>query len=158
MRVQYASFVVPPYANSPEQEELNRFLRGNRVVDVRKELVQGENGPSWLFLVEYLDASPARDRAMGAPKIDYKEVLSPEDFAVFSKLRDLRKSVAEAQGLPIYAVFTNDQLATLAKNRPRNQADFKRVEGIGEGKFGKFGEQFLALLAELSGEASGPAF
>lgn len=33
--------------------------------------------------------------AMRAACVDYKEVLSPEDFAVFSKLRDLRKAIGK---------------------------------------------------------------
>ena len=48
-------------------------------------------------------------------KIDYKAVLSEGAFAVFSLLRDLRKTLAEAEGVPIYAVFTNEQLAKAAR-------------------------------------------
>jgi len=35
----------------------------------------------------------------GRPKVDYKEVLKPEEFEVFSRLREWRKGVAEKEGV-----------------------------------------------------------
>jgi hypothetical protein len=54
----------------------------------------------------------------GRPKIDYKDVLKPEEFEVFSRLRDWRKSVAEKEAVPGYTVLTNEQLA---QNRVLNR-------------------------------------
>jgi len=42
LKLQYASFLLPLYAENTEQESLNRFLRGHRVVQTRKELVSTE--------------------------------------------------------------------------------------------------------------------
>ena len=50
----------------------------------------------------------------GKQRVDYKEVLSPADFALFAKLRDWRKATAEQEGIPVYAVLTNEQLAAIA--------------------------------------------
>jgi superfamily II DNA helicase RecQ len=33
------------------------------------------------------------------------------------RMRQLRKEAAEKQGLPVYAVFTNDHLASMVKNK-----------------------------------------
>jgi len=41
-------------------------------------------------------------------KVDYKEIAEAGDFALFSKLREVRKKLAEENGLPIYAVCTNE--------------------------------------------------
>jgi hypothetical protein len=41
--------------------------------------------------------------------VDYREVLKPEEFEVFSRLREWRKAVAEKEGIPVYAVLTNGQ-------------------------------------------------
>ena len=56
MKLQYASFLLPLYADSNEQESLNRFLRGHRIVQTRKELVSTEGIFNWAILVEYLDS------------------------------------------------------------------------------------------------------
>ena len=47
----------------------------------------------------------------GAPgrserRVDYREVLSAEQFEVFSKLREVRKEVAEREAVAVYAIFT----------------------------------------------------
>ncbi|MBI4754199.1 MAG: HRDC domain-containing protein [Betaproteobacteria bacterium] len=46
-------------------------------------------------------------------RIDYREVLNEQDFAVFADLRRLRKGLAEQDGVPAYALFTNEQLVAL---------------------------------------------
>ena len=53
---------------------------------------------------------PAADK--GKNSVDYKEVLKPEVFELFSYLRDERKRLAEQAGIPVYAVVTNAQLTT----------------------------------------------
>jgi superfamily II DNA helicase RecQ len=46
-------------------------------------------------------------------KIDYREKLSPEDFDVFSKIREIRKQLAAADSVPVYTICTNEQLAQM---------------------------------------------
>ncbi|MEL3910416.1 MAG: HRDC domain-containing protein [Treponema sp.] len=50
---------------------------------------------------------------------DYKEVLKPDVFELFSYLRDERKKLAEQAGIPVYAVVTNAQLAQIAEKKPK---------------------------------------
>ena len=50
-------------------------------------------------------------------KVDFKEVLSDPEFAVFARLRALRKERADAEGVPAYALFTNEQLAEMVQRR-----------------------------------------
>jgi len=101
---------------------------------VRKEFVSNDEDSFWAFCIEFLDGQMAPRKSGSSPKVDYKEVLSPEDFAVFSKLRDLRKSLAESEGVPVYAIFTNEQLADVAKARPPSKAALGKINGIGEGR------------------------
>lgn len=75
----------------------------------------------------------------GKQRVDYKEVLSPEDFALFAKLRDWRKATAEQEGIPVYAVLTNEQLAAITTKRPGSISQLREVEGIGEAKAGRYG-------------------
>jgi superfamily II DNA helicase RecQ len=149
LKLQYAAFLLPLHAGSSEQDEMNRFLRGHRIVQIRKELVESQGVCNWAILAEYLDSPEkgAGDSAKG--KIDYKEVLSAGDFTLFSKLREIRKKLAEDNGLPVYAVCTNEQLAEIAKRRPKSLADCMKIDGIGQSKAGKF---FPALLECINSE------
>ena len=90
-------------------------------------------------------------RADGKPKVDYKEVLSEADFAVFSRLRVLRKEVAEREGLPVYAVFTNEQMAAMVTGRADSLAALGKIDGIGAARVEKYGAAFLAALQQTGG-------
>ncbi len=144
----YKFFAIP--ADNPEQatRDLNQFLARHRIL--RVELQFGNDGghPCWYFCVDFV-AGPAESFSeIRASNIDYKEVLDEKDFALFSRLRALRKEIAEAEGVPLFAVFTNEQLAELAKQRPSSPAALKKIRGIGEKKIQKFGARFLAVIAQ----------
>ena len=50
-------------------------------------------------------------------KVDFRDILTDAEFAVFARLRAARKERADADGIPAYAVFTNEQLAEMVQKR-----------------------------------------
>ena len=138
MKLQYASFLLPVYPDSTEQDEMNRFLRGHRIVQSRKELVISNGISHWAILAEYIDRPEKNAAETVKSKVDYKDVLNEADFSLFSKLREIRKKLAEENGLPVYAVCTNEQLAEIAKCRPKNITECMKIDGIGQAKAGKY--------------------
>ncbi len=129
-------------------DELNRFLAGHRVLSVQREFVQHGSGSFWSFCVEYLDggggasgSGPRKDR------IDYKLVLPPAQFAVFSRLRDCRKELATKEGVPAFAVCTDGQLAAMAQADELTPAALGTVDGFGEAKTAKYGAALMAAHA-----------
>lgn len=151
--MQMAFFAVPARGDNGLQESLNAFLRSHRVLTVHREFVgQGDNS-FWALAVEYLEgAAGSKSGSSGSRKsrVDYKEVLSPADFAMFAKLREWRKATAEQEGIPVYAVLTNEQLAAIVTTQPSTRAQLRDVEGIGEAKDGKYGDGVLRVLSETA--------
>jgi len=147
LKLQYASFLLPLHADSSEQETLNRFLRAHRIVQTRKELVSMGSASGWAILVEYLDTPEKKDEETIKGKVDYKEILSVSDFTVFSRLREIRKKLAEENGLPVYAVFTNEQLAEIAKRKPKSLSECMQIEGIGQAKADKYVPAMLECVS-----------
>lgn len=159
--MQMSFYAIPARGDAELQEDLNRFLRSHRVLTVHREFVpQGENS-FWALAVEYLEgpapSGPAgvADGRSGKQRVDYKELLSPADFALFAKLRDWRKIAAEAEGIPVYAVLTNEQLAAIATKRPLTAAQLREIEGIGEAKAAKYGAAVLAVEPPEGGTTNG---
>jgi superfamily II DNA helicase RecQ len=144
---EYATFFISPFGDSSVCDELNSFLRSHGVVNVEKRLIDGERGTGWLFLVEYSRES-AKSGQNSTPRIDYREVLNPEAYAVFDKLRSIRKTLADKTGTPVYTVFTNDQLAAMVKNPPRSMKDLMAIAGIGEARSRQYGEAFIKFFAQ----------
>ena len=72
--------------------------------------------------------------------------MNSEVYTVFDKLRTLRKETAEKSGIPVYAVFTNEQLAAMVKKQPKTVKDLLTISGIGESRVKQYGETFLNLF------------
>lgn len=146
--MQYAVFAVPLKSPLEAVEDLNRFLRSHRVLSVDKKFHEGGENPCWSFCVEYLDPSSAAASPRGGVKVDYKEVLSESEFALYAKLRDVRKGLAEKEAVPAYAIFTNEQLAKMVTEKMASAAALESIEGVGPARVAKYGAHFLVLLKD----------
>ena len=143
---QYISFFVSPFGEKSVTDELNDFLRSHRIVNVEKRLIDGERGTGWVFLIEY-GTDGAKSTSNSSQRVDYREVFNATEYALFDKLRNLRKDLAEKSAIPVYAVFTNDQLAAMVKKPPKTTKDLLSIAGIGEARVKQYGETFLNLFA-----------
>jgi ATP-dependent DNA helicase RecQ len=72
--------------------------------------------------------------------------LAAEDEALFQRLRELRKSLADRQRVPSYIVFSDKVLVEMATRRPSNEIELLEVSGVGPAKLRKYGSEFLAVL------------
>lgn len=143
--MQIKVFQVPFWSDSAEEAELNKFLRGQRVLSIEKQFVAAGGNSHWCFCVEYLAGSgPSKQSGEGKKKIDYREVLSDAAFARFSRFRKIRKQLAEQEGIPAYAVFTNAELAAMAQPAELTIEALKKLDGIGPKKIAKYGPHIVA--------------
>ena len=72
----------------------------------------------------------------------------PEDINVglWEALRDCRRELAEAQGVPPYVIFHDSTLVEMCSVVPRTLEGFSKLSGVGERKLMKYGEAFLAAI------------
>jgi ATP-dependent DNA helicase RecQ len=70
------------------------------------------------------------------------------DEALFERLRQLRRRIADEQAVPSYIIFSDVALRQMARVYPQNETEFTRVSGVGEKKLREFGQIFLAEIAE----------
>lgn len=133
------------------ERELNAFLSSHRIVAVQSCLATSEgHGAQWVWCVEYV-GDGRTESATGAEPVrtfvDYAKELPPDVFARFDALRDMRKTVATNEGVRPFVVFTNAQLAEIARRRPESLAALRKVEGVGEARAEKYGTLVLEVLA-----------
>lgn len=102
----------------------------------------------WSFSVSYVGGDALLPQK--ADKIDYKEVLTPEQFSVFCTLRERRKAIAKDESVPAYAIFTDKELAELAKLEELSVAAMQKVKGINSGRLEKFGDRMLREQESLN--------
>jgi len=148
-------FTIPIYGDDSSNEELNRLLASHRVVAVDRELVQDGSQSAWAVCVTVHDGvGSGKSASKSKDRVDYREILSPEDFALFSKLRDRRKEIADAENVPAYALFTNAQLAEMVVGRVDSRAAVGRIAGVGASRVEKYADEFLKLIQEQPGATS----
>ena len=148
-------FTVPIQDSGRAQEELNAFLRSHKILSVDRRWVEQGASSFWSFCIDYLEGAPAEGGGYrggrgpgGKGKIDYRETLSPADFAVFARLRDVRKELAQAEGVPVYTIFTNEQLAQMVQSRATTKAALEKIAGVGDARIEKYGGRMLEVLAQ----------
>src|SRR5580704_9209616 len=114
-------FTIPIQNSDAAETELNSFVQSHRVLAVERRWVEQGATSFWSFCVDYLDARPGSGPASSTggtrTKVDYKEVLTAEEFAVFARLRELRKQLAQAEAVSVCSIFTNGQLAQMVQSR-----------------------------------------
>ena len=153
MKVKF--FSVPALDPGAAEEDLNRFLGGHRVLAVDRQLVHDRSAAYWAVCVTYLEGQGKAPVKKG--KIDYREVLPADEFAVFARLRSLRKTIADREAVPAYALFTNEHLATMVRQRVVTAEDLGAIPGVGPARVDKYGQAFLEVLAEAIPRLDGPA-
>lgn len=70
-------------------------------------------------------------------------VLQEEDESLFQRLRALRMEIAREEKVPPYIVFSDKTLVHMCILKPQNKEAMLQVSGVGEHKYGKYGERFL---------------
>jgi ATP-dependent DNA helicase RecQ len=79
-------------------------------------------------------------------RIMQDEMNIPVDESLLLELKNLRREIAATIGKPAFIVFSDVSLKDMARRRPSNIAEFLQVNGVGEFKAKKYGEQFLGLI------------
>ena len=62
--------------------------------------------------------------------------------------------MSEQQGVPVYGIFTNQQLAEMATMSAPSLSAISQIDGIGEKRRDQYGQQFLDVIIEVQRMAS----
>lgn len=68
------------------------------------------------------------------------------DKQLFARLKHLRKSIADEDGVPPFVVFSDASLADMAAQLPTTKSKFLNISGVGATKLDRYGDAFLAAI------------
>jgi ATP-dependent DNA helicase RecQ len=111
-------------------DESAGVLRGERKVMMRREAER-----------------PVAKAAKTAKAAKAQVELPAESMPIFERLRAWRAATAKEQGVPAYVIFHDATLREIATALPTSLAALGRVNGVGENKLAKYGDQVLETLA-----------
>ena len=73
--------------------------------------------------------------------------LADDDLRLFETLREIRKQLAQDQGVPPYVIFGDASLLEMCRERPSNEEEFLEITGVGQVKLERHGATFLEAIA-----------
>lgn len=157
MRMHFVS--VPVFDGAPAEAELNQFLATHRVLAIERQLVVDGMRSTWAICVSHVEGPASSGASPSSPPgdpgkrraaaVDYRDLLPDDEFQVFVKLRTLRKLLADREGVPAYALFTNEQLAAMVQGQVRSITDLAKLDGVGKARIEKYGAAFVGVLCGI---------
>ncbi|MBO9615698.1 MAG: DNA helicase RecQ [Dyadobacter sp.] len=121
------------------------------------------NPVSWQVLkgerqIELVKFIPLSERKAKEEELVPKEKPKQEIIrdALFERLRQLRKQLADTLGVPPYVVFSDASLSEMAQKKPISEAQMKAVSGVGAEKFRRYGEAFINAILDFARENNAP--
>ncbi|HMQ59208.1 MAG TPA: HRDC domain-containing protein [Flavilitoribacter sp.] len=146
--MQIKIFSIPILGGELMNDEMNAFLRSKKVLQVENQLVSDSHGAFWCFCIRYIEDNAP----VAKPRPDYKQILDEESFQRFARMKEIRKQLAKEEGLPPYAVFSDEELAGLAKIEVLTPGLMKTIKGVGDKKVEKYAHYFTAQPTDEKSE------
>ncbi len=92
------------------------------------------------------DALKSSARGKGKKARAAPPVVDSADAALLSALKDLRRELASAQGVPAYVIFPDRTLIEIAAAKPTSLDALHGLYGVGSAKLEKYGAAFLEVV------------
>lgn len=154
--VNYKSYGVLALTNKKlirrlvEQMVAEGYLRVGDYQVVKLGNFQALKDPETTVMVKITDDDKLPQRAeKPKKKTNGKDALTAAGFKLFDKFRELRLQIAREENMPPYIIFSDKTLIDMAVKMPRSKSEMLEVSGVGENKYGKYGERFLRVIEEM---------
>jgi len=110
-----------------------------KLSEVGKEYIAN---PTDFFVSRDIDFSKSNKKKQELAKV------SLVDVELMKRLITLRKEIAKKKSLPPYAILQEFSLEDMTYKYPTTLDEFKNINGVGEGKVVKFGNEFIKLIKD----------
>ena len=89
-----------------------------------------------------------RHREMAKNTASHCDQNEDHDDALYLKLKELRKSLADENNVPAYVIFSDVSLHEMATAMPIDNDAFLNISGVGKIKLEKWGDLFVSTIQE----------
>ena len=74
--------------------------------------------------------------------------IADDDMDLWQLLRELRMALAQDQKVPHYVIFSDSSLLEMLHTKPQSLLQMSHINGVGEKKLDRYGDDFLALIQQ----------
>jgi len=135
-----------------DDNPVREFTKDKEIIQVQDHLLVRNEIPYLILVIKYYPyRKEAEAHAKAVPPNEnrsndaWKKELNEADMSLFNLLRDWRSERCKNDGIPPYLIFTNQQLANIAKQKPNSLSDLAKIDGVGSGKCERYGEGVLSI-------------
>jgi ATP-dependent DNA helicase RecQ len=112
------------------------------------EVMRAER-PVTLFVPVVPTSKKSRSTSLARAALEQESEAGPApDEKLFESLRQFRRELAAARGVPPYVIFNDRSLALMSARKPRTPEEFRAIKGVGDKKAEDLGPLFLQAIAE----------
>ena len=123
-----------------QDEEWRKFLINKKVRQVRPEFFQTKNKAYWTIFAEH--ETVLRDHGPRQSRVQLTEA----DQLLFNRLRVWRANKAEREGIPVFIVATNRELAEIVTRKAMTFEALKTIKGFGKKKLELHGREVIDIV------------
>ncbi len=133
-------FTIPfdPKQELFQDEELRAFLLNKQIKTLRPEVFQANGKAYWSIFAEYENVF--------STDIEKSDGLNEPQKLLFQRLREWRKETANKEGIPVFIIANNSQLAEVVLRAPKTLESLRQIHGFGKKKVDKYGKEILGMI------------
>lgn len=92
-----------------------------------------------------------QEKSQTARRQRTSDVLNSKGLELFNRLRELRLLLAKDEGMPPYIICSDKTIIDMCVKQPFTKEEMLNVNGIGENKFSRYGNEFIHAVKEFTG-------
>ena len=154
--IQYQHHLLSTYGIGKDKtvQEWKRLSRSlvqqNLLVETEDDFrILKLNQHSWEVMRKQRSVFIAVPQKANGPILGDDNPNTMESDLLFDRLRQLRKKIADSQGVPPYVIFHDSSLRLMAQSKPRSLEQFRQISGVVQSKVQQYGDIFIAAINDF---------
>ncbi|MEN1937825.1 DNA helicase RecQ [Paenibacillus sp. 102] len=113
---------------------------------ISEECIAVEHGtyPTLKVTAKGKEVLLGNENVLRKERVETRQIV--QDHPLFEVLREVRKEIAQGEGVPPFVIFSDQTLKDMCAKMPQSDAELLQVKGIGEHKLAKYGSHFLQAV------------
>lgn len=113
---------------------------------ISDELIAVEHGtyPTLKVTEKGKEVLLGKENVLRKERVETRQIV--QDHPLFEVLREVRKEIAQGEGVPPFVIFSDQTLKDMCVKMPQSDSKLLTVKGIGEHKLVKYGSHFLQAV------------
>ncbi|MFV1007164.1 DNA helicase RecQ [Bacillus cereus] len=113
---------------------------------ISDELIAVEHGtyPTLKVTEKGKEVLLGKENVLRKERVETRQIV--QDHPLFEALREVRKEIAQGEGVPPFVIFSDQTLKDMCVKMPQSDSELLTVKGIGEHKLVKYGSHFLQAV------------